>query len=259
MTTRMTPWPPGMPCWADTMTEDVPAAQAFYAAVLGWSFGAANAEFGGYSNASLDGRLVAGMGPLMEGTRSAWTIYLATEDIDATAAAVTAGGGTVLGGPHAVGDLGHMLVASDPTGAVFGAWQAGGHTGAQVANEPGSLMWEELRSTDPGAAISFYERVFGYETRPMDMAGPDYVTFHLPGDEAPMGGMGGMFGDAGPSRWLLYFAVADAAAAKAAALAHGGRAGEGNPSPYGFMQPLTDPAGVGFVVIEAEAQEVAGR
>lgn len=256
MTTRTTPWPAGMPCWADTMTDDVPATQAFYAAVLGWSFGKADAEFGGYSNASLGDRLVAGVGPLMEGSRSAWTVYLATEDIEATARSVTTHGGTVIGGPHPVGDLGHMLIASDPTGATFGAWQAGVHTGSQVANEPGSLMWEDLRSTDPGAAIPFYERVFGYETRRMQDAGPDYRTFHLPGDDAPMGGM---FGDDGPSRWLLYFAVADAVAAKAAALDHGGQAGDGNPSPYGFMQPLTDPAGVGFVVIEAEAQEIAGR
>ncbi|MGH3743583.1 MAG: VOC family protein, partial [Mycobacteriales bacterium] len=202
MTTRTTPWPAGMPCWADTMTGDVAAAQAFYGAVLGWTFGAASAEFGGYSNASKGDRLVAGLGPAMDGARSAWTMYLATEDIDATAAAVTAHGGTVMGGPHAVGDLGHMLVAGDPAGAVFGAWQAGTHTGSQVVNEPGSLMWEDLRSTDPATAISFYENVFVYETRPMEMAGPDYRTFHLPGDDAPMGGMGGMFGDDGPSHWL---------------------------------------------------------
>lgn len=144
---------------------------------------------------------------------------------------MTKHGGTVVGGPHPVGDLGHMLIASDPAGALFGAWQAGAHTGSQVANEPGSLMWEDLRSTKPDAAIPFYERVFGYETRPMQDAGPDYRTFHLPGDDAPMGGMGAMFGDDGPSHWLLYFAVADAGEAKAAALEHGGSAGDGHPSP----------------------------
>lgn len=85
MTTRTTPWPAGIPCWADTMTDDVPGTQAFYAAVLGWSFGEASDEFGGYSNASLDNRLVAGVGPLMADSRSTWTVYLATDDIAATA------------------------------------------------------------------------------------------------------------------------------------------------------------------------------
>lgn len=248
-----------MPCWADLMTDDTAAARAYYAAVLGWTFAEPNPEFGGYGNASLDGRLVAGLMPAHDGAHAAWTMYFATADVDATATRVTMHGGTVLGGPHDVGDLGRMLVAADPSGAAFGAWQAGTHRGAQVANEPGSLMWEDLRSTDPAAAIAFYEKTFGLETRAMDMAGPDYRTFHLPGDDAPMGGMGGMFGEPGESYWLLYWAVRDAAAAREAAVAHGGTAEAGHPSPYGFMQPLTDPSGARLVVIEAEAQDVPGR
>lgn len=35
MPTRTSPWPAGVPCWVDLTVSDVPAAQAFYGAVLG--------------------------------------------------------------------------------------------------------------------------------------------------------------------------------------------------------------------------------
>ena len=41
-----------------------------------------------------------------------------------------------------VGTQARMLVAVDPAGAVFGAWQAGEHTGAQLVKEPGAFTWE---------------------------------------------------------------------------------------------------------------------
>lgn len=37
MSTRTSPWPSGVPCWADGMATDVRAAGAFYTAVLGWT------------------------------------------------------------------------------------------------------------------------------------------------------------------------------------------------------------------------------
>jgi predicted enzyme related to lactoylglutathione lyase len=148
-----------------------------------------------------------------------------------------------------------MLVAADPAGAVFGVWQHGVHIGAGVVNEPGGLAWEDLRSTDPAAATAFYGSVFGWRTTPLELAGPDYGTFALPGDEAPMGGIGGLMGaPAGtPSHWLVYFAVADVDAAVAAAESAGG--GVLTPpfdSPYGRMATLQDPAGAVFMLSRSD-------
>jgi predicted enzyme related to lactoylglutathione lyase len=36
MSIRTSPWPNGVPCWADVMATDVRASGAFYTAVLGW-------------------------------------------------------------------------------------------------------------------------------------------------------------------------------------------------------------------------------
>jgi uncharacterized protein len=205
---------------------------------------------GGYVIAQSQGAAAAGIGPRQPGMPSAWTLYFASDDIDATAASVAEAGGSVLLPPGEVGELGRMCIAVDPTGAAFGVWQAGTHLGAGIVNEPGGLTWEDLRSPDPDAARAFYGRVFGYRTDPLEMAGPDYWTFALPGAEQPCGGMGGMMGAEGaPAHWLVYFAVADADAAVAAAERHGGAVlVPAFDTPFGRMAGLADPGGAQFWV-----------
>lgn len=146
-----------------------------------------------------------------------------------------------------------MLIATDPAGGVFGVWQAGQHLGASIVNEPGGIVWEDLRSTSPKQAIAFYGSVFGYEMHPLAGAGSDYVRFHQPGDEAPLGGMGGMFGpsEGVPSHWLVYFGVADIDAAVQAAERGGGQVlAPAFETPFGQMAGLADPAGAVFWIAQ---------
>jgi len=263
MTVRTAPWPAGFPCWADLTVPDVDAAAAFYADLLGWSFGTPDEAFGGYVIATVSDAPAAGIGPLQSPEQpAAWTLYIAGDDADATAGAVTRAGGQVLLPPGDVGPLGRMFVAADPTGAVFGVWQAGTHIGAGVTNEPGGLVWEDLRSSDPDSARAFYSAVFGFEMRPLEMAGPDYATFHLPGDPTPLGGMGGMMGapEGTPSHWLVYFGVADVDAAVATATSRGGAAlAPAFDTSFGRMAALTDPAGAVFWVVRTDFSQLPDR
>ncbi len=250
---RTSRWPAGVPCWTDLTVPDVDAAKAFYADVLGWTFQDTADDFGGYVIAETRGGAVAGIGPQPhEGLTATWTLYLASDDADKTAEDVAEHGGTVLLPPGDVGPLGRMFLAADPSGAPFGVWQAGTHIGAGVVNEPGGLNWEDLRSTDPDAARAFYRAVFGYRTDPLPGAGPDYATFALAGEEAPLGGMGGMMGAEGmPSHWIVYFNVPDAATAVTAAEDAGGSVLMRDfETPFGRLAGLTDPAGALFWVIE---------
>ncbi len=254
MSIRTSPWPAGVPCWVDLMAPDVPAASAFYTDVLGWTVPEPDEQWGGYVVAHVDGAATAGIGPMQPGARSAWTLYFASDDADATAAAVTEHGGTVLLAPGDVGPLGRMGVLSDPTGATFGVWQAGTMIGASLVNRPGGLCWEDLRSTDAAAAQAFYGSVFGFRFDEVPMAGEVYKTFALPSEQPPLGGMGPMMGepDGTPSHWLAYFAVADVAAAVTAAGTGGGSvATPAFDSPFGPMAGLTDPSGALFWVVQA--------
>ncbi len=259
MSIRSSRWPAGFPCWADLQTPDVAAAEAFYGPVLGWDFlNDDNNEFGGYAVAQRDSVAAVGLGPLQAaGLPSMWTMYFASDDAGQTTAAITEHGGSVLMPVDDVGELGRLCIAADPTGAVFGVWEAGTHIGAGITGEPGGIAWEDLRTPDPDAARAFYSAVFGFEYQPLEMAGPSYQTFHQPGDQAPMGGIGDMMGmaDAAP-HWLLYFGVADAAAASEAIKAGGGTViQEGFETPYGTMVGALDPAGALFWVVQVNPDQ----
>ena len=221
MSTRTDPWPAGTPCWVDLAVPDVAGAAAFYADVIGWTFVDTGADYGGYQIAQVDGRAAAGVGPLMqEGQPAAWTIYLASDDVDATAKLVGEHGGSIFAGPMDIADNGRMLIAADPTGAVFGVWQQKGMVGSQVVDEPGAFVWDDARLHDVDAGKRFYAAVFGFEYAPLGPeAGemPDYETFGP--EDRPAGGIGGMMGapPGTPSHWLPYFMAADVDASVATA------------------------------------------
>jgi uncharacterized protein len=263
MSIRTSPWPTGVPCWADLTVPDVDRAVDFYSAVIGWSFSKPVEEFGGYVIGSIGDAPAAGIGlQLSPEQPTAWTLYFAGDDVGATAQAVAAAGGQILLAPGDVGPLGRLLIAADPTGAVFGVWQAGTHIGAGVVNEAGGLCWEDLRSTDPDAAREFYRSVFDFDTQALEMAGPDYTTFHLAGEEAPLGGIGGMTGspEGTPSHWLVYFGVADVAAAVETARTTGGMVlSERFETPFGPMAALRDQAGAVFWITEPAATQQPDR
>ena len=133
MSTRTDPWPAGTPCWVDLSVPDVQAAVDFYAAVIGWTFVDSGPDYGNYHIAQVDGRAAAGVGPIMqEGQPSAWTVYLASDDVDATAKLISEHGGSIFAGPMEIPNNGRMAIAADPTGGVFGVWQQTGMIGSAV-------------------------------------------------------------------------------------------------------------------------------
>lgn len=259
---EVTSYAPGTPCWADLATSDPDAARAFYGAVLGWDFQTGGAETGHYTYCSVRGRDVAGLmgAPAGGETPTAWTVYLATEDADASAAAVTAAGGHVMIGPMDVMSFGRMVIAGDPTGAVLGLWQAKEHLGASVVNEPGAMVWHELLTRDLEAAERFYGALFPYAFSPME-TGPEGPTYHtLDLAERPVGGM--MLMDGGmpaavPPHWSVCFGVDDADVAAARTQELGGQVTTPpTDSPYGRYTVLRDPQGGTFALMgmAADAQ-----
>ncbi|PPK97629.1 hypothetical protein CLV92_103163 [Kineococcus xinjiangensis] len=260
MSIRTKNWPAGVPCWVDLGTPEPTEDVRLYADVLSWEVTDPGPEFGGYLTAHRGGSAAAGIGPA-EGETVFWNVYVATDDVDATAAAVTAAGGRVLMGPGDVGPLGRMAIAADPTGAQFGLWQAGTHIGASLVNEPGGLVWEDLRSTDPDASRAFFASVFGWAYEPME-GFPGYTTFSLPQEGLILGGIG----PAGPETpgeaagWLPYFGVDDTDAAVGAAEARGAKVVmPAESTPYGRMAVLADPRGAEFAVIASDWSEQPDR
>lgn len=258
MSARTSPWPQGVPCWADLGTPDVDAALARYGPPLGWEFERSGEEHGGYVMCRRSGAHAAGIGPLQPGNPPAWTVYLAAADADAVARACAGAGGTVLAPAFDVGDAGRMAIVQDPAGAVFGLWQAKDHIGAGLVNEPGGLVWEDLRSPDPDAARRFYAAVFGYRYEEVPGAGDGYTTFALE-DGVPLGGIGPMWGAPAP-HWLPYFAVDDVEAGLVAVADGGGAVLQpAKDTPYGRMGTVADPTGAVLALMQVAGDGTPDR
>lgn len=254
MTTRDTPWAEGTPCWVDVNVDDPQRAADFYGSLLGWEFVDNGGEFGGYLIAQVQGRGAAAIGPKPPGMGdmpSAWTTYLAVDSADATAAKITEAGGQLMMPPGDVGAFGRLSIATDPTGAAFGIWQAGETTGIQIANVPGTLVWNECMTRDFEAAKAFYAKVFGYEYDDMSSGGFQYATPKV--DGRPIGGVGALPADVPaevPPHWNTYFGVTDTDAALETIVKLGGKVmGPAHDSPYGRMAQVADDHGAVFNVI----------
>jgi predicted enzyme related to lactoylglutathione lyase len=254
MATRDTAWPDGTPCWVDLGTTDIPKAISFYSSQFGWDIQQGGPEVGGYAIAHLDGRSVAGVGPLMgpPGTPSAWTTYIASSDLDATAAKVKSAGGQLLMEPMDVMDVGRMAIASDITGAPFGLWQARNHIGVEVSNVPGAFTWSEHMSRDFEGAKAFYAAVFGYEYGDMSTDDFSYATLLINGQQV-VGGIGAFPGgseNAHQAFWGVYFGTADTDKSVDQATSHGGQlVRPATDSPYGRMAIVADNQGAVFSLI----------
>lgn len=242
----------GQPIWVDLGAPDIPAAREFYSAVMGWQITDGDPAFGGYATAMRQTQAVAGIGPLPGGVPPAWLLYFSTEDADRTSGLIEQGGGTIITPPHAVGDLGRLVVAQDITGAVFGLWEAGSMTGFDATGERGAWAWCDLRTHEPDAAREFYGAVFGWEYAAVPMAGEEYTTFTAPGQSAPAGGVGPMMGNDGvPAHWLNYFAVTDVDASAATVKQLAGTVlAPPFDTPFGRMAPILDPAGAGLMIMQ---------
>ncbi|MFN8620204.1 MAG: VOC family protein [Chloroflexota bacterium] len=207
------------PVWVDLSSHDPAGSRAFYRALLGWVVEPSpDPQFGGYAVATLDGKDVAGIGGVQSpGQPTAWSVYLGTTDAAATAARVTAAGGTVVAPPFPVGPMGSMAVFRDPTGAFISAWQAGVMSGF-TAEGPGSFGWAELNTRDLERSVAFYTTAFGWGTRRNDMPIGPYVEF-LDGEDSVGGCMGMMptVPPEVPDYWTVYFRTADIDASVATA------------------------------------------
>ena len=243
---------PGVPCWVTTMQPDVDAAAEYYGGLFGWDY----EDGGGFLTATLRGREVAAVAPLAPGTdpppAPAWLTQVSVETAEGAAEAVRRAGGEVITGPLEF-DIGRLVVARDPAGAVFNAWEPRTRHGAQLVNEPGAWSMSRLDTPDPEAATAFYGELFGWTTEAFGPA----TMFRLPGyvggePEQPVSRevVAVMLPtEGGQARWAVDFWVDDLDAAVGRSEAGGGTTVQPPfESPPGRSAVLADPAGVSFSV-----------
>jgi predicted enzyme related to lactoylglutathione lyase len=258
MVTQDEPWPEGTPAWVELVTPDIDTAAVFYTDVLGWRVVPARQyDAGGtYGFALVQGKPTAGLGAASTPV-AVWTTYLAVESVEHACSTVRASAGRVLSPPSRVGSQGCAALVADPLGGVVGLWQAANHIGTQIVDEPGAVCWNELLTTSPSTARTFYSKVFGHRHQPAPGA-EDYTMTAPP---TPYGraiaGIGPLpTGDPDASWagalpfWMTFFAVDDVDQALERVATGGGSVLAGpRRSPYGRVAVCADPHGARFTVI----------
>lgn len=228
--------------WYELMTPDMDASAHFYGAVIGWHVG----DQPDYREIETPQGHVGGMLPLSDdmmagGAQPGWIGYVAVDDVDASVAAITAGGGRSLMPARDLPEAGRIAMVADPQDAPFYvmrprpmASDPDGVSNAFAYDRPmdGHCAWNELATDDPAAALAFYGTQFGWvKDGDMDMGPMGKYEFLRDAVRAPDGSPPGhgMIGAVMPrlpemprSAWTFYFRVPDIDVAVAQVGASGG-------------------------------------
>jgi predicted enzyme related to lactoylglutathione lyase len=263
--TEVSEYPAGTPSWVDLGTPDIEGSTRFYGDLFGWEVPESEnpEQTGGYRLATLRGKPVAGLMPLMQEDQPiAWTTYMSVDDADDAAAKATEAGGQVVAEPMDVMDLGRMALFTDPTGAFLGIWQPRSFPGAEIVNEAGAVSWNELGTRDPDRAQEFYRQVFGWDYRSFGEQG-NYWTIHRGGEDRSVGGLmdaRGRVPEDVPPNWLTYFGADDVDATVAKVRDSGGEVAVGpvDMPDVGRFAVLADPNGAAFGIFQGSGTGGAG-
>jgi uncharacterized protein len=205
--------------WHDLGTKDLEASKKFYGEVFNWKFD--SSANGPYTHISVGDQQIGGIRQMSpeEHQPPAWLGYVAVDDVAATVASITGAGGKVYMPTTKMENVGTFAVTADPTGAVFAPWKsarAGEDVEKIAMPKPFTFVWDELMSTDVAAATAFYDKVFGWKARPMDMGGGMTYTLldrpgvkNVKGDQMSAGGAMKSPDGVPFSFWLAYVGVDD--------------------------------------------------
>lgn len=257
-------YPAGTFCWTELATSDPGAAKTFYTRIFGWE--THDDEVGEgmiYTMIMQGGKNVAALYGMNEEMEQAnvpvhWLHYVSVDSVDDTAARAKELGAEIPRPAMDVMDLGRMAVLVDPAGANFALWEPKQAIGATLVNEPVSVVWNELMTTDVEKAGTFYSKLFNWGSDVMPMGGGNYTVFK--NGDRPAGGMMPITEDMPPmpSNWLVYFSVADTdktaneATAAGATLLQPPKDVEG----VGKIAVLMDPQGAAFGIINSTGPEM---
>lgn len=255
--------PHGTPIWYELVTADPDASKAFYDAVLGWTIEARPSGEMDYRMIDTGDGLVGGVMRLSDamkagGARPRWLFYIGVDDVDTTAAAITARDGQLHMGPFDLPGIGRMAFVADPQGQPFYIMKGASDGTSTVwhRDAPGKCNWNELATSDQQGANAFYADVFGWTcpgSMPMGEMG-DYMFVEAGGETigATMRAAPGA-----PGGWLFYFGAPDIHVAKATVEAQGGTVHHGPSEVPGGMMIIvaSDPHGVSFGVVGPAKQE----
>jgi len=116
----------GALCWADLLTLDRGRASAFYSALFGWTISTAPNDPSGYLHIANGEQFIGGMPDIAQmqpDAPSAWLLYIATDDCDASVRKAEELGGSLCLPAMDIENVGRFAIVGDPQGANFALFQ----------------------------------------------------------------------------------------------------------------------------------------
>ena len=249
--------PNGRFVWYDLMTSDVPAAQNFYTAVIGWTVTSEETSRGPYAMWRADvpvGGMVEMPQEVVEsGAPPHWLGYVGTPDLQGTVAQAEELGAEVLVRSQEIEDVGSFAVLRDPQGVVFCLWMDAPDAPPppEERSRLGHVVWHDLATHDAEAAWAFYSELFGWiPGGEMESdGGAVYRMFaHSPG--VPVGGILDKPPHIPAASWFFYIHVDDIHEAIERVKDSGGRVQSGPMQVPGgdLIAHCADPQGAAFAL-----------
>jgi uncharacterized protein len=236
--------------WHENQSKDVEKAKSFYTQLLGWEIEVWKPGELDYAMIKIGEQTHGGFWAAQGDAPSHWLGHVLVEDVDETTRRAEAAGGRVLFGPEDIPEVGRFALLADPQGATVSAF---GSAGEAPASE-GVFVWDELHTSDPQAAKSFYGEVFGWNANDQDMGGMTYTLFQRAGTDVA-GCMQLEEGMQAPPHWLVYIGTddVDATAARAKELGATVHVEPSDIPNIGRFSILQDPAGAVFGLYKGAA------
>ena len=251
--------------WYELMSSDPAASKRFYDAVVGWSIDvdpvAPGTDYRMIKRG--DGGNAGGVMTITDemkggGARPAWLGYLHAADVDAVHAAMATDGATSLIAPWDQPGVGRLAMVTDPQGAPFYLMaplppegEAEATSDVFSVDKPHHIRWNELATSDPEAAIAFYQRHFAWaQEGEMDMPGMGAYRF-LQHDGVGIGAVMPLMPGMPHAVWSYYIGVDDIDRAVLAITDGGGTiVQEPIEIPGGeYSLMATDPEGASFALV----------
>jgi len=244
--------------WYEHMTTDPKAAVAFYTEVLGWKT-QLFAEGNDYtmwvgSQGPLGGVMALPEPAVKMGAKPSWMAHIAVADVDKAAALAKKLGGKVFKEPEDIPTVGRFAIIGDPQGASISLFKGSGDMDMHDSSKEGEFCWNELLTSDEGAAFKFYSELFGWKTlKEMDMGPMGTYRIYGIGDKQLGGMMTTPKGTPMPPMWLYYVETSDLDAALARATKRGVKVMNGpmDVPTGGRIVQLMDPQGAPFALHQA--------
>lgn len=242
---------PGKFAWYEHVSREPKRAQAFYKEVLGWRVEPYALGKDTYDMICKGDEMLGGYTAPGNGEPAHWISYASVEDVDAAAKTAAKNGGKVVSPPVEAPEIGRWARIADPQGAELYVFKSAmGSTPDPKQTPPGQFIWNELHTTDPKGALSFYEKVVGFTHKSMDGPGG---TYHIIGrNGVDRGGITHFLAPGTPPHWLPYVCVEDADATIARAKKAGAtiQFGPEDIPGVGRFGTIQDPTGAVFAVLK---------